>query len=81
LILDGKTFSCFTKGKSFSGELTDGDIKFLKGRVSLKKLFAGMSVKAVAKSVGCHVERLFRLGKIKARYSCHDFRHYFAVRE
>jgi site-specific recombinase XerD len=36
---------------------------------------------AVEGRINYYIEKLYRDGKIAAPYSCHDFRHYYAVRE
>jgi len=40
-----------------------------------------MNAGAIESRINKHVGKLHKAGKIAARYSCHDFRHYFAVRE
>jgi len=81
LAISGGRFSCVSKGKEHEGEVPGELLSFLRRRVRLGKPFAGMSVAAVKKSVEYHLDKLFRNGEIRARYSCHDFRHYFAVVE
>ena len=39
------------------------------------------SANAIEGRVNYYIDKLYREGKIAARYSCHDFRHYFAVQE
>ncbi|MDR0472839.1 MAG: site-specific integrase [Treponema sp.] len=39
------------------------------------------SANAIESRVNFQIEKLYTAGKIRAAYSCHDFRHYFAVRE
>jgi site-specific recombinase XerD len=46
-----------------------------------KKPFAGYSDSAIERRVNRHIGELYRAGKIRAAYSAHDFRHYFAVQE
>jgi len=81
LVIKGNEFSCVTKGKPLSGTIPDTLLAFLKRKVSLKKLFLGMSVPALKGALNGHINRLFKEGRLRARYSCHDFRHYFAIQE
>ena len=46
-----------------------------------KKPFAGYSASAIERRVNRRTGELYRAGKIRAQYSAHDFRHYFAVQE
>jgi site-specific recombinase XerD len=39
------------------------------------------SANAIEGRINYHIEKLYIAGRIAARYSCHDFRHLFAVRE
>jgi len=36
---------------------------------------------AIEGRINYHIEKLYHAGKIRALYSCHDFRHYFAVEQ
>jgi integrase len=81
LTIEGNMFTCYTKGKVLAGVIADDLLAFLKRRVKLSKLFIGMSVQAIKRSVNYHVGRLFEKGEIRACYSCHDFRHFFAIQE
>ena len=81
LVIEGNEFRCVTKGKALSGTIPDALLAFLKRRVRRKKLFVGMPLLALKRSLNSHIERLFKEGRLKACYSCHDFRHYFAIRE
>ena len=44
-----------------------------------KKPFAWITANAIERRINYHIGKLYREGKIKASYSCHDFRHFFAV--
>jgi len=46
-----------------------------------KKPFAWISANAIERRINYHIGKLHKAGKIGAAYSCHDFRHYFAVQE
>jgi len=39
------------------------------------------SAAAIEGRIAYHIDKLYQSGKIAARYSCHDFRHFFAVNE
>jgi site-specific recombinase XerD len=43
--------------------------------------FAWITANALERRVNYHIGKLYQAGKIRAAYSCHDFRHFFAVRE
>ncbi|MDR0473752.1 MAG: site-specific integrase, partial [Treponema sp.] len=43
--------------------------------------FTANSAGAIEKRIAYHINKLYSAGKIAACYSCHDFRHYFAVQE
>jgi integrase len=43
--------------------------------------FSWITANAIERRINNHIGKLYRAGKIRAAYSCHDFRHYFAVRE
>jgi len=77
-IRDGK-YTCITKGKEQKGILTPEIIKVLKPLGS--RPFAERTSGGIAESVKYGVNALFKKGLIKEKYSCHDFRHYFAVQE
>ena len=47
----------------------------------MKKLFTDMSIPAVKMSMKYHIGKLYKKGLLKANYSSHDLRHFFAVRE
>jgi integrase len=46
-----------------------------------KRPFAALNADAIGQRVNYYIRKLYRAGTIKARYSCHDFRHFFAVTE
>jgi len=49
--------------------------------LDIKKPFAEYSASAIERRINRKVGELYKSGKIRASYSCHDFRHYFAVQE
>jgi len=50
-------------------------------KLDLKKPFAWITANAIERRVNYQIGKLYNAGKIAACYSCHDFRHYFAVQE
>ena len=40
-----------------------------------------INANAIESRINKHIGKLYREGKIRAAFSCHDFRHYFAVQE
>jgi integrase len=49
--------------------------------LDIKKPFAWITANAIERRINYHIGKLYQAGKIKAAYSCHDFRHLFAVTE
>jgi integrase len=49
--------------------------------LDVKKPFADRTANSIELSVAYHIKKLHHAGKIGAAYSCHDFRHFAAVRE
>jgi len=49
--------------------------------LDVKKPFAWINANAIERRINYHIGKLYKAGKIGAAYSCHDFRHYFAVQE
>ena len=81
--ITGDRFKTRSKGKSISGALADNVLSAIKAaNVSDKRRpFAGITQEALARRIEYHIGKLFQAGKIKAAYSCHDFRHFYAVTE
>ena len=49
--------------------------------LDIKRPFSDYSASAIERRINRKVGELYKAGKIRAPYSCHDFRHYFAVQE
>jgi site-specific recombinase XerD len=49
--------------------------------LDLEKPFAWINAAAIERRINYQIGKLYQAGMIKAAYSCHDFRHFFAVRE
>ena len=78
------THSCkyysYSKGKEISWKVTDKVIKELKkNNLSFDKPFKNKSSEVIRNIFYRSSKRLYEQGKIKAAYSIHDIRHYFAV--
>lgn len=78
------THSCkyysYSKGKEISWRVTDKVIKLLKqNNLSFNNPFKNKSSEVIRNIFYRSSKRLYNQGKIKAAYSIHDIRHYFAV--
>ena len=49
--------------------------------LDVKKPFAWITANAIERRINYHIGKLYKTGKIGAAYSCHDFRHFYAVQE
>ena len=49
--------------------------------LNINQPFALMSVDAIKCRIWYRISKLYQAGEIRAPYSCHDFRHFFAVQE
>jgi site-specific recombinase XerC len=49
--------------------------------LDMKKPFAWINANAIERRINYRIGKLYKAGKIAAAYSCHDFRHYFAIQE
>jgi integrase len=77
-----------SKGKKLTEGTTEGVMlpqealdAIEKAGLDSKKPFAGLTPDAIEQRVNYWTGKFFREGAIKAPYSAHDFRHFFAVRE
>ena len=78
-IRNNKYYS-YSKGKEISWKVTDKVIKELKkNNLSFDKPFKNKSSEVIRNIFYRSSKRLYNQGKIKAAYSIHDIRHYFAV--
>ena len=78
-IRNNKYYS-YSKGKEVSGKVTDKVIKLLKqNNLSFNCPFKNKSSEVIRNIFYRSSKRLYEQGKIKAAYSIHDIRHYFAV--
>jgi site-specific recombinase XerD len=49
--------------------------------LDVKKPFVWIKANAIERRINYHIGKLYAAGKIADAYSCHDFRHFFAVNE
>ena len=78
-IKNNKYYS-YSKGKEISWKVTDKAIKELKkNNLSFDAPFKNKSSEVIRNVFYRSSKRLYEQGKIKASYSIHDIRHYFAV--
>ncbi|MEI0699999.1 site-specific integrase [Brachyspira intermedia] len=78
-IRNNKYYS-YSKGKEISWKVTDKIIKSLKqNNLSFNNPFKNKSSEVIRNIFYRSSKRLYNQGKIKAAYSIHDIRHYFAV--
>ena len=78
----GDRYRATSKGKGFFVSLAPDMIKRITAAgLDIKKPFAGKTANSIELSVAYHIKKLYQAGKIAAAYSCHDFRHFAAVRE
>jgi site-specific recombinase XerD len=80
MIIKGSRFTAYSKGKDISGELPDQTINALSG-IALKNPFGSFTDNALKKRIIYYTKQMHKTGRINAPYSCHDFRHFFAVSE
>jgi site-specific recombinase XerD len=82
LTLSRGHFTSHSKGKDIKGLIGEKAVKAIKeAGLDERKPFTGMTANDIEASVHYYTAKLAREGKIKAAYSCHDFRHFFARRE
>ena len=80
LSIKGERFTSHSKGKDIAGDIPVEIIERIKAAgLPLREPFAGKTTNSIEMRVTYYIKKLFREGKIDAAYSCHDFRHYFAV--
>jgi site-specific recombinase XerC len=80
LSIKGERFMAHSKGKDISGNIPAEITERIKAAgLSLREPFAGRSTNSIELAVAYYIKKIFKDGKIAAAYSCHDFRHFFAV--
>jgi integrase len=80
-IRDGR-FKAYSKGKDINGEMPDDCIKAVRAEgLELARPFAGIDEEQIKDHFRYTTGKLVKAGTIKAPYSVHDLRHYYAVNE
>ncbi|MDR0473450.1 MAG: site-specific integrase [Treponema sp.] len=81
--ITGGRFKARSKGKDISGELPGNALVAIKAANAPDKRrpFVGIKQEALARRIEYYMNKLYQAGKIDADYSCHDFRHFYAVTE
>lgn len=77
LAIRGGRFTTRSKGKDLAGELPAEALAALKGLGA--KPFANLTIGQIADSFRYVTGKLFKAGKLAARYSVHDLRHFYAL--
>jgi site-specific recombinase XerD len=78
----GNRYKSISKGKEFYVDFTSDIIKRINSAgLPLRAPFADKTANSIELAVAYHIKKLFQAGIIAAAYSCHDFRHFAAVRE
>jgi len=82
MVISGNTFTSTSKSKNISGTLPINTIKAIKkAGLDNKKPFVGILANTLEHRIAYAIKKLHKAGKVSAIYSCHDFRHFFAVTE
>jgi site-specific recombinase XerD len=81
LSIRGGRFFARSKGKDMSGELPAEALAAVKAAGLGARPFADLSAGQLADAFRYTVGKLFKAGKLTARYSVHDLRHYYALAE
>jgi len=78
----GNRYKATSKGKEFYTDLAPDMVKRIeKAGLSLRAPFARKTANSIELIVAYYIKKMYQAGKLAAAYSCHDFRHYAAVRE
>ncbi|GHU93520.1 hypothetical protein FACS189479_05020 [Spirochaetia bacterium] len=78
----GGRFTATSKGADISGELPPAALAGIEAAgLSTKTPFAGTVTNNLEKNIEYYMKKMYTSGAIKAPYSCHSFRHFFAVTE
>ena len=82
LSIKGGRYFTHTKGKDIDGDIAPEIVERIKAAgLALREPFTGRTANSIELMFNYHVKKLYSAGKIAAAYSCHDLRHFAAVRE
>jgi len=73
----GNKYKSVSKGKMIYGEFPIEVITNINNKIN----FENMTTNSLKLRIYRHTTKLYKEGKIRSPYSCHDFRHYFSVQE
>jgi site-specific recombinase XerC len=80
-IKDGR-FMAYSKGKEYKGDIGANVIAAIRvAKLKLHNPFAHTNANALERIIGYYIGKLYKAGKIRTAFSCHDFRHAYAVAE
>ncbi|GHV22467.1 hypothetical protein FACS189494_09340 [Spirochaetia bacterium] len=79
-ITQGERFKAHSKGKDIRGNIGAAALDAMSAAgLELSAPFANTNANALERIIGYYIGKLYKAGKIHAAYSCHDFRHFYAV--
>jgi site-specific recombinase XerD len=82
LSIKGSRFTACSKGHDISGDLPPKVIQAVnKAKLELRQPFQSMTAAELQHKLTYELDKLHKAGKIRARFSPHKFRHFFAVTE
>jgi site-specific recombinase XerD len=82
LSIAGGKYTGRSKGKDIKGTMPAAALERIKAAaLPLRSPFAGILPNTLEKRIARATEKLFKAGKVKAAYSCHDLRHFYAITE
>jgi len=82
LIISGGRFTAQSKGKDITGEIPAAALGAIKAAsLPLRSAFSNILANTLEKQIARAIKKLYEKGKVKACYSCHDLRHFYAVTE
>ena len=82
LSISGAKFTGYSKGKPIQGTLPPEALEAIKAAaLPLRGPFAGQVTNTLEKRIARTIEKLYKDGKVKSPYSCHDLRHFYAITE
>jgi site-specific recombinase XerD len=80
LAIKGRRFRSTTKGREISGDLPDKAVELVKDAgLDPCAPFRGMSREVIQHAVSYQLDKLYKDGIVRFRFSPHKFRHFFAV--
>ena len=80
LAIKGERFTSHSKGKDIAGDIPADIVEKVRiAALPLREPYAGKTTNSIELAIAYHIKKLYQAGKISAAYSCHDFRHFYAV--